>query len=181
MTKAKPLWSMPVALSDIPEGGRHFEIKPDDSLRTALAKLAGLRTLSSMQAVFDVTRHGSQGLRVAGRVEATVGQTCGVTLEPMENKVDESVDLVFAPPREPVAEETTAVGTDSVDPDALEPLDGDRIDLGAIATEFLLLGIDPYPRKPEAAFEPPVTEDPAAGHPFAALAALKKGEGEQNG
>jgi hypothetical protein len=39
-----------------------------------------------------------------------------------------------------------------------------------------LLGIDPYPRKPDAEFASPPAKD-AAGHPFAALAALKKGGG----
>ena len=52
------------------------------------------------------------------------------------------------------------------------------VDLGAVATEFLLLGIDPYPRKPGAVFDAPPAGD-AAGHPFAALAALKKGDGEK--
>ena len=49
------------------------------------------------------------------------------------------------------------------------------VDLGAVATEFLLLGIDPYPRKPGAVFDAPPAGDPSS-HPFAALAALKKGE-----
>jgi hypothetical protein len=62
----------------------------------------------------------------------------------------------------------------SDDEPEIEPLINDTIDLGAIATEFLLLGIDPYPRKPEAVFEAPPTED-AADHPFAALAGLRKG------
>ena len=48
------------------------------------------------------------------------------------------------------------------------------IDLGAVATEFLILGIDPYPRKPGAVFEAPAAGE-GGGHPFAALAALKKG------
>ena len=47
------------------------------------------------------------------------------------------------------------------------------IDLGAVATEFLLLGLDPYPRKPGAVFDAPPAGDPKS-HPFAALAALKK-------
>ena len=51
---------------------------------------------------------------------------------------------------------------------------GDRIDLGALATEFLLIGIDPYPRKPDATFQAPEVEDDST-RPFAALAALKKG------
>ena len=32
--------------------------------------------------------------------------------------------------------------------DSPEPLVGGAVDLGAVATEFLVLGIDPYPRKP---------------------------------
>ena len=32
-----------------------------------------------------------------------------------------------------------------------EPLIGGIVDLGALATEFLILGLDPYPRKPARA------------------------------
>jgi hypothetical protein len=179
MSETKPSWSVPVALSDIPEGGRHYDLAPDDGTRAELAKLAGLRALPRLDATFDVSRDGAHGLRVTGHVEALVGQNCVVTLEPMENKVEETVDLVFVPARELSAEENASAG-DVVDPDAPEPLAGDRVDLGKIATEFLLLGIDPYPRKPGATFEPlPVDDD--GTHPFAALAALKKGEGGHEG
>ena len=57
---------------------------------------------------------------------------------------------------------------------------GGVIDLGAVATEFLILGIDPYPRKPGAVFAaPPAAPGEAAEHPFAALAALKSRKGGQ--
>ena len=46
--------------------------------------------------------------------------------------------------------------------DEPEPLVDGVADLGAAATEFLLLAIDPYPRKPDAVFEPPKTEDSGA-------------------
>ena len=49
---------------------------------------------------------------------------------------------------------------------------GGVVDLGALATEFLILGLDPYPRKPGAVFEPPQDVKPDPG-PFAALAGLK--------
>ncbi len=55
-----------------------------------------------------------------------------------------------------------------------EPLVDGIVDLGALATEFLILGLDPYPRKPGAAFEPP-REGAADGGPFAALAGWSKG------
>ena len=39
--------------------------------------------------------------------------------------------------------------------DPPEVLHDGAVDLGAVATEFLLLGIDPYPRKPGAVFDAP--------------------------
>lgn len=57
--------------------------------------------------------------------------------------------------------------------DAPEPLIGGGVDLGEIATEFLILGLDPYPRKPDAIFQLAPAGDDSA-NPFAALAALKK-------
>jgi len=51
---------------------------------------------------------------------------------------------------------------------------GGAVDLGALATEFLILGLDPYPRQPGAVFRPPADARPDEG-PFAALAKLKRG------
>ena len=66
------------------------------AIRAGLAELAGLRDLPQLSAVFDLTRQGA-GVHVSGQVSARVGQTCVVTLEPIENAVDEAVDLKFAP------------------------------------------------------------------------------------
>jgi hypothetical protein len=54
-----------------------------------------------------------------------------------------------------------------------EPLIGGIVNLGALATEFLVLGIDPYPRKADVEFAP-VTVGEEGPKPFAALGALKK-------
>lgn len=170
--RSKRLWSVPLALSDVPESGRHFDLVADAQVRAAVAKHAGLAALPRLEASFDVTLHGRGGLHVVGRVSATVGQICVVTLEPLENEIDESIDLVFMPAG-------ALVGGAEIEVPAVdvpEVLLGGGIDLGAIATEFLILGLDPYPRKPDATFQgSPVGDD--AAHPFAALAALKKGQG----
>jgi hypothetical protein len=55
-----------------------------------------------------------------------------------------------------------------------EPLVDGIIDLGVIAVEFLMLGIDPYPRKKGVEFVTPNAPDPATS-PFSALGKLKKG------
>src|SRR5215471_3610431 len=91
-----PIWTVPVRVEDVPEEGTHFELSPDDKTRADIATLAGLRTLPRLVASFDVTRNGS-GLRVVGEIAATAGQTCVVSLEPVENEIRERIDLVFAP------------------------------------------------------------------------------------
>jgi hypothetical protein len=52
-------------------------------------------------------------------------------------------------------------------------IDG-KIDLGALAAEFMALGLDPYPRKPGVAFAEIVDDEVIEESPFAQLAGLKK-------
>jgi uncharacterized metal-binding protein YceD (DUF177 family) len=165
-------WHVPVAVDHVPaDAGQHFDLVADADVRAAVARLAGLRDLPRLEASFDVERRGEGGLHVTGQVSATVGQNCVVTLEPLVNEVREAVDLLFLP--RPAGEP----GAEGEPPDGKwdgpEPLVGDTVDLGAIAAEFLLLGLDPYPRKPGAVFDPPPDPTPDPG-PFAALAKLAK-------
>jgi uncharacterized metal-binding protein YceD (DUF177 family) len=172
-------WSVPVKRGDVPETGRHFDLSPDPAARDAIARLAGIVDLPRLDATFDVTLHGRGGLHVVGRVSATVSQICVVTVEPIESELDEPVDLVFAPS---AASSPAGQGSGEIEvpaEDEPEVLVNETVDLGAIATEFLVLGVDPYPRKPDAVFEAPPAGDSQA-RPFAALAALKdkKSHGE---
>jgi uncharacterized metal-binding protein YceD (DUF177 family) len=172
--KPAPLpWRLPIAVEDVAEDGRHVDLVADAETRAAVARIAGLRDLPRLEATFDVTRHGQGGLRVAGQVSATVGQSCVVTLEPLVNEVAEDVDLVFVPKSATPTDDEAGAQDRSVD--ETDPLIGGSVDLGALATEFLILGLDPYPRKPGATFQPPADLKPEES-PFAALAALKKGQ-----
>lgn len=168
-------WSVPIAVTDVPEEGRRVVLHADDRVRAALAGLADVLEVSELDATFDLARHGRDGLRVTGQVEAAVRQTCVVSLEPMISAVSEPVDLLFEPPGDvpDAGEEAEPFAGDAADPP--EPLIGGQVDLGAIATEFLLLGIDPYPRRPDARFEPPRVDGDPIDHPFAALKAFKAG------
>ena len=175
---SEQIWNVPVRFEDVPETGRHIELHGDDRVRRGIAALAGVGAISRLDAAFDIARHGRDGLRVTGEVAATIEQTCVVTLEPMESEVVEAVDLLFQPARAPDqkgggerAHAPKPVDHDTDEPP--EPMRDGTVDLGAISMEFLLLGIDPYPRKPGAVFEQPAVHD-ATGGPFAALAALKR-------
>lgn len=139
-----------------------MELDAPAAVRDQLAKLAGVRDLPELSAVFDLVRKGAS-VEVTGRVSARVGQTCVVTLEPMESVLDEPVDVIFAP---------AGMAVPHADEEP-EPLIDGKLDLGALATEFLLLGIDPYPRKAGVEFAAPTVED-GGEKPFAVLETLKK-------
>lgn len=169
-------WSVPVAVEDIPDTGLHMEIEAPAAVRAELAKLAALRELPQLSAAFDLVRRGT-GAHVSGEVRARVGQTCVVTLEPIESTLVEAVDVAFAPAVAGIDEraDTGPAGhrVKANEEEPPEPVIDGKVDLGALATEFFLLGINPYPRKPGAEFAPPKVED-GGEHPFAALATLKK-------
>ena len=173
-SKSDP-WRVPVAVLQIPENGLHRELDADAAVRQAMADIAGLREVLSAHASLDVTPKGGGRFHVAGNVRARVGQTCVVTLDPIENDIDEPIDLIFAPPEQ--IPELADLVDDAVEgaaetPDPPEPIVNGIIDLGRLATDALLLGIDPYPRKPDAVFEHEVTAPDPEDHPFAALKAL---------
>jgi uncharacterized metal-binding protein YceD (DUF177 family) len=166
-------WSVPVRLDEVPEEGLHMDIAADAGERAAAAAATGVNEVPRLTAAFDIARHGRDGLRVVGTVSARVQQTCVVTLEPVENDIEEQINLVFVPPSAlgPIGSEVN-LGAEVADPP--EIIAEGVVDLGAVAAEFLMLAIDPYPRKPGAVFEPPQSAD-SGSHPFAALAALRSG------
>jgi len=171
MEKTPKPWSVPIAVEDVPETGLHIAVEAPAEARAQVAELTGLRELPHLSAVFDLTRRGVR-VHVAGQVKARVGQTCVVTLDPVESDVEEAIDLVFAPQALGTTANVDDTGRKGGDGEPPEPLVGGRLDLGAVATEFLLLGIDPYPRKAGAEFAALKADDSA--RPFAALEALKK-------
>jgi uncharacterized metal-binding protein YceD (DUF177 family) len=176
MTDKRDPWSVPVTVAQIPEAGLHRDIEADRAQREAMAELAGLREILSARAALDVTPKSGGRVHVAGHVRARVGQTCVVTLDPIESEIDEPIDLIFAPPEQiPQLADLVddAAESDTEIPDPPEPIVNGLIDLGRLATDALFLGIDPYPRRPDAVFEPPVVAADPEDHPFAALKALQ--------
>jgi hypothetical protein len=171
-------WRAPVMVAQIPDTGLHRDIEADALACKAMADLAGLREVLSARASFDVTPKSDGRFQVVGQVSARIGQTCVVTLDPIENEIDEAIDLMFAPPEQipalaDLVDDDIESETEIRDPP--EPIINGVIDLGRLATDALLLGVDPYPRKPGAVFEPQVAAADPEDHPFAALKALKGG------
>src|SRR5438445_6742002 len=98
-------WSVPVAVEDVPETGRRVVLAADERTRAAIAKLAQIRALPRLEATFDLARRGRDGLHVTGKISATVGQNCVVTLDPIDSEIEESIDVAFAPAAPPLADD----------------------------------------------------------------------------
>ena len=169
-------WRASVQVTQIPDTGLHRELEADQATRSAMAEAAGLREILSAHASFDLARRSGGRVHVAGRLQARVGQTCVVTLDPIENDIDEEIDLIFAPseqipeiaePEDDSADEVVQVA------DQPEPFENGIIDIGRLATDMLYLAIDPYPRKAGAVFETEVASLDPEDHPFAALKSLQ--------
>ncbi|MBK5656488.1 MULTISPECIES: DUF177 domain-containing protein [Bradyrhizobium] len=169
-------WRVLINVAQIPETGLHREIVADETARKLMAEVAELREVISAHAEFDVQPKRDGSYHVTGQVQARIGQTCVVTLDPIENEIIEPIDVVFAPP-EQIPEMSDLVDDaeegDEETPDPPEPITGGFIDIGRLATDALFLGIDPYPRKADAVFEQQVEAPDPENHPFAALKALQ--------
>ena len=169
-------WRVPLAVAQIADTGLHRDLEANQAICAGIADVGGLREVLSASASLDITPMSGGRYHVAGRVRARIGQTCVVTLDPMQTDIDETIDLIFAPPDQipQMADLVDEAGQSEVEiPDPPEPIENGIIDLGRVATDALYLGVDPYPRKPDAVFEPLVAAPDPEDHPFAALKALQ--------
>lgn len=180
MTNDVP-FSRLVRAEPLPKDGLNQKIEADAAERAALAALNGLPAIAKLTANLTLRKSGRDGVRVTGEVHAELTQTCVVSLEPFEVVVDEPVDVRFAAPREvetarrKEAEAKVDVANFDDDIDPPDPIVDGKIDLGALAAEFMALALDPYPRKPGADFDQPDLQEPK-DLPFDALADLDKKE-----
>lgn len=171
----RPEFSRSVAVATL-GAGAPLEGAADADERAALAARYAVPAVRALSYAAQAAPWGPGGWRIHGAVTAELTQVCVVTLEPVETSFTEPFERFFAPPGRLDA------AADLLDPDGeetVEPL-GETLDLGEIAAEAAALAIDPYPRKPEAAFEgvlkgppgaEPLTDE--AARPFAGLATLK--------
>jgi hypothetical protein len=153
----------------LPRDGLKLEIEANAQERAALARANGLPEIARLTAELTVKKWRG-GARVEGVVSARLTQVCVVSLEPFEAEIEEPIEVKFLPP-DGASASAEALG----DADAPDELIDGKIDLGALAAEFLTLALDPYPRKPGAAFAPP-SEDAARERPFDALRGLSQRE-----
>ncbi len=157
----KPEFSRIVKLSDIPPKGVEMTIEADENERQRLSQrfgLVGLPHLSAHIRLFPV----KDLFRLEGRVTAVAVQSCVVTLEPVESKIEEDFSRLYGTDQALSAAMAALEVEIDIDPEAEDlpdPIQDGGIDIGEAAAEELALNLDPFPRKPGASLD---------GSPFAA-------------
>ena len=153
--------------------------------RAELAGRLGIVGVDALRVAIRIAPTSRDRYRLTGEVKAVVVQTCGVTLEPVQQAIREPLDQAYERGRVRSGlsgEAAELAGEISIDPMADDPpeiISGDAIDAGPIIEETVAMALDPFPRKPDAALdvsEAGNPEAPAAPSPFAALADLKTGD-----
>ena len=175
MSGASP-WPYIVALGDARRGAS-LQLAADDAARAAIAKALDIESLESLEADVDLSEW-LDGVRIDGGWRARIVQICGVSLEPFPSALEGEFTVRAVPTgslHAPAADAEIVVDLDADDPP--DVLEGGLVDLGGYVVEHLALEIDPFPRKPDAVFEPP--EAPAELSPFAVLRGLKPEGGSQ--
>jgi uncharacterized metal-binding protein YceD (DUF177 family) len=156
-----------VDIMRIPPRGQEVHVEATAEECAALARDFGLPGIQALSGDYHL-QASANGIHVTGAVQASITQICVTTLEPFDSMIEEEVEVDFAEPSGMPAEPPTDIH-EYEPPD--EIVNG-QIDLGALTAEFLVLGLDPYPRKPGVDFS---YRDPAdeKDSPFAALNKLK--------
>ncbi len=170
--------SHPYELGRLSQAGAEVVLSPNAEELQRIAEWAGVDRVDSFTAKIDLRKITHTRYAFDVDLVADIVQSCVVTLEPVRAHLERkfSRDLLLTQAALHVAKE---IDIAPVDEDGREEIATLRYDLAAPVLEELALAIDPYPRAPGVAFEPPPDPDKAESHPFAALAGLKPGEKPQ--
>lgn len=178
------------AIAPAPEFPRRFKVAslPAEGLRfREVATPEECAAIAARWRVLGVKRFAvegrlereGEGWRLKGRALARLTQACVVTLEPVDQILEESFERLYLPD---VEDPDASLDFDIDAEDPPEPL-GREIDAGEAAVIAATLAIDPYPRADGTgeAGEAAASSAPAGAapfeeekpNPFASLAALK--------
>jgi len=136
----------------------------------ALAKRFGLISVESLEAKYQIERGQSsrEGYHLTGKLQAIVVQRCVVTLKPVREEVEATLDLEVVDKK--FEEE------DPLDPEEEEDFEYSiqgEIDLGELTAQYLSLSLNPYPRASDIETAEALEKFQDKETPFSVLRRLK--------
>ncbi|MEM9234280.1 MAG: DUF177 domain-containing protein [Pseudomonadota bacterium] len=153
-------------IGDVPETRALVASEEDRRELAAFLDIPGIVALSG-----EATALRSRKIiTVRGHLTARLTRSCVASLEELTEEIDEDFTVTFTdgPVDIPHGEEVEA------DLDAPEPVEGDKLYLGDVLLEQLVLAMDPHPRK--EGVEP--IADPKAGERISPFDVLRKLQSE---
>ena len=167
-------YSFVVRVHDIPAAGMDLTIVANELDREKIAEVLEIPDVTGLQADIRLETSDGKAVRLRGDLKGDVVQTCIVTLEPVEQQIEENLDVVFLPQESAGLDDGKVIQLDPLQDDDFEVYRNGRIELAGYLTEHLALGLDPYPRIPGTDFPAHIEDDTSDNvSPFESLKQLK--------
>ena len=175
--------SFPIQVNVLPSRGLPVSLDANEQERAWLAQEAGAESVESFRAELTAKRWQRDGIKLTGTLRAVLTQACIVTLEPVESRIEETIERTFVPSTSKLAKpRLNSDGEWLLDADGADPpdvLESDTLDMWEILLEQFLLAVEPFPRAEGATFEHIADSAASEGEkpsPFAVLGKLKQSE-----
>ncbi len=159
----KAEWSYLVSVEDLENGPKTYRFDADEQECADLARRFGIVSVESASASITLQAIGGGTIQAIGTVVADLTQGCVVSLAPVAARVEEEFEGWFGDQNKAVSfvkakhereakkgHTEAEVLEESIDP---EPVIGGKVDIGELATQYLSLGLNPYPHAQGVAYE----------------------------
>ncbi len=171
-----------IDVTRLPSKGHLVKFSATEKECQAICRGFDLLAVESLSAELRLTRWRRTGVAVKGALKAKIIQPCVISLEPVEQTIDEDISVIYVPEGSPLARpEINDSGEMLLDPegdDIPDTFNGTHVIISEVILEALALAIDPHPRRPgvhlSEEYSNDEIEDEKPVSPFAVLSQLKK-------
>jgi len=140
--------SRSLKIDGIPRAGIEEKIIAKPSERDALAIRLNIISLKRFETIITVEHEKANMFSVKGGIYAELSQKCIVTLEKVNETIRDNFDILMAP--DYILKKQN---NENIELEEVEPIYNGVMDLGEIATQYLAMSINQYPRKEGAVWE----------------------------
>ncbi len=145
----EPEFSRPVDVTSFGAKGRHFKFYATEEERCILARRYSVMSVDRLDAECKITPTKRGHFSLEATFSACIWQACGISLEPVEDKISGKFKIVLKQPLQQKRKESPEIDFNP-DEDDTEILESNLIDVGEMIAQHLSLEINPYPRRQNA-------------------------------